>query len=65
MAENEKRYTLIDRTPDEHADEIQKAYKRAYQMEFNRETLFFVAVLLFAIGYGVYNYVYPWLYPGQ
>lgn len=64
MAENEKRYTLVEGTPDEHADAIQKSYKRGNQMEFNRGWLFIALVLFWAIGFGVYNFVYPLLYPG-
>lgn len=63
MAENEKRNTLVQGTPDEHADAMAKANQRSYQGMINREWMFFVLVLLFAIGYGIYNYVYPWLYP--
>lgn len=65
MAENEKRHTLIDGTPDQHADAAAPAYKRARQGRFNRHWLFYALVLLGVVGYAVYSYVYPWLYPGR
>ena len=64
MAEKDKRYTLVDGTPDEHADARRRAYRRAYQMGFNREWLFFALVLLGVIGYAIYAYVYPLLQRG-
>ena len=63
MAENEKPYTLVQGTPDEHADAAQQAYKRAYQMGVNREWVFFALILLWVIGFTVYKLVYPLLYP--
>jgi alkanesulfonate monooxygenase SsuD/methylene tetrahydromethanopterin reductase-like flavin-dependent oxidoreductase (luciferase family) len=61
MAEDEKRHTLIEGTPDEHADAIEKAYRRAYQQGANREWLFLALVLLGIAGYAVYAFVYPLL----
>ncbi len=57
MAENEKR--LVHGTPDEHADAAAPAYKRARQERINRHWLFYALVLLGAVGYAVYRYVYP------
>ena len=62
MAENEKRYTLIEGTPDQHADAIQKGYRRAYQQGVNRGWLFLALVLLGVTGYAVYTFVYPFLF---
>lgn len=64
MAENEKRHSLVDGTPDEHADARRKAYRRAYQMGANREVLLFALVLLGLIGYAIYRFIYSLLYPG-
>lgn len=62
MAEGENRHTLIEGTPDEHADAIEKAYKRAYQEGANRQGLLLALVLLGIAGYAVYTFVYPFLH---
>jgi hypothetical protein len=64
VADNDKRYTLVEGTPNQHADAAAPAYKRARQGRFNRHWLFYALVLLGAVGYAVYNFVYPLLYPG-
>jgi hypothetical protein len=64
MAEPEKRHTLVDGTPDEHADTMAKAYKRANQMGANREWLLLALVLLGIVGYAIYSFVYPFLHRG-
>jgi alkanesulfonate monooxygenase SsuD/methylene tetrahydromethanopterin reductase-like flavin-dependent oxidoreductase (luciferase family) len=64
MAEKEKRYTLVEGTPDEHADAIEKAYKRAGQGSVNREVLLLVLVMLGVVGYAIYAFVYPLLQRG-
>ena len=58
MTEDEKRLTLVGGTPDEHADKKKIAFKRAYQGRANRHWLFLVLVLLGAIGYALYTFVY-------
>ena len=57
MAEDEKR--LVQGTPDEHADAAAPAYKRARQERSNRHWLFYALVLIGAVGYAVYSFVYP------
>lgn len=64
MAESEKRYTLVEGTPDEHADAIDKAYKHAGRMSANREWLFMALVLLGVVGYAIYAFIYPLLHRG-
>jgi hypothetical protein len=64
MAENEKRYTLVEGTPDEHAKAMQDGYRRANQLGVNREWMFMALVMLGVIGYVVYAFVYPLLHRG-
>ena len=59
MTEDEKPPTLVVGTPDEHADKKKIAFNRAYQGRANRHWLFLALVLLGAIGYALYTFVYP------
>jgi hypothetical protein len=64
MAESEKRYTLVEGTPEEHAEAIDKARRGGGQMRFNREWLFMALVVLGVAGYALYSFIYPLLHRG-
>ena len=64
MTESEKDRPLVAGTPDEHADAAAKAHTRARQGRANRHWLFYAVVLLGAVGYAVYAFVYPLLQRG-
>jgi hypothetical protein len=65
LADSEKRPTLVEGTPDQHADAAAKAYKRARQGRLDRHWLFYVLVLLGAVGQPPAE-VGPWSYsPGR
>ena len=58
MADSEKRLTLVEGTPDQHADAAAPAYKRGRQGRFNRHWMFYALVLLGAVGYAIYRWGY-------
>ena len=59
MADSEKRRTLVEGTPDQHAAAAAPAYKRARQERFNRHWMFFALVLLGVVVYAIYRWRYP------
>jgi hypothetical protein len=56
MADSEKRRSLVEGTPDEHADAAAPAYRRARQERINRHWLLYALVLLGAAGYAIYRW---------
>ena len=64
MAEDKRRYSIVEGTPDEHADAMHKAYSPANRLHNNREILFFALIMLGVAGYAAYNAISSWLFGG-